>query len=352
VILSKQLMWRLSSASSTGQTSRGRLEREQILQEMTRRPRNRLRAHRLRRTFRIQLSRSGSQADAAGGADGFIHSPDAPASGDELTFLVAREVLQRIAPAMLMINFSDMEVAAFRQLLAAPGRDYTRRRDLSPDVAVHSDHSRSGDNTTLIIMKRIRSATGRLLHQRILQPPHRHRVLPHGLDHGAGPAAGKPAVVEREIRQLDVTPPSLPGWGSNPVMARARGSRNSMPEEPRLPAELVRRLPHTSARRSTISSASGTSSFPAEQPPLRAQLDWLSGLEPAGLDRLFAPLVELEGRMALGLGDAANGLGVREVGILARSPLYPQWRVAVEKVFSRIDDASAPSIPLRNSPAC
>src|SRR5574341_1463096 len=31
--------------------------------------------------------------------------------GDELTFLTAREVLQRITPAMLMINFSDVEVA-------------------------------------------------------------------------------------------------------------------------------------------------------------------------------------------------------------------------------------------------
>jgi hypothetical protein len=122
-----------------------------------------------------------------------------------------------------------------------------------------------------------------------------------------------------------------------------------MPEEPRLPAELARRLPATFSAAVHDQLRQWDFLFPAEQRQLRAQLDWLSGLEQAELDRLFAPLVELEGRMALGLGDRTAGLGVREVGILARSPLYTQWRVAVEKVFSRID-AAAPSVPLQNSP--
>lgn len=37
----------------------------------------------------------------------------APATGDEFTYLVAAEVLQRFAPSMLAITFSDMEVAHF-----------------------------------------------------------------------------------------------------------------------------------------------------------------------------------------------------------------------------------------------
>jgi hypothetical protein len=41
----------------------------------------------------------------------FIQGPGAPATGDELTFLIGREVLQRIAPTILMMNFSDVEVA-------------------------------------------------------------------------------------------------------------------------------------------------------------------------------------------------------------------------------------------------
>jgi hypothetical protein len=123
-----------------------------------------------------------------------------------------------------------------------------------------------------------------------------------------------------------------------------------MPEEPRLPADLARRLPATFGAAVHDQLRQWEFLFPAEQRQLRAQLDWLSGLAQGEFDRLFAQLQELEGRMALGLHDSTAGLGVRDVGILARSPLYPQWRVAVEKVFSRIDDAAAQSVPLRNSP--
>jgi hypothetical protein len=123
-----------------------------------------------------------------------------------------------------------------------------------------------------------------------------------------------------------------------------------MPDEPRLPAELARRLPATFGAAVRDQLRQWDSLFPAEQRQLRAQLDWISGLAPVEFDRLFAPLVELEGRMALGLHDTTAGLGVRDVGILARSPLYPQWRAAVENVFSRIDAAATQSVPLRNSP--
>jgi len=123
-----------------------------------------------------------------------------------------------------------------------------------------------------------------------------------------------------------------------------------MADEPRLPAELARRLPATFGAAVHDQVRQWDSLFPAEQRQLRAQLDWLSGLAPRELDRLFAPLEELEGRMALGHRDATAGLGVRDVGILARSALYPQWRGEVEKVFSAIDAAVAPLVPLRDSP--
>ena len=45
------------------------------------------------------------------GIDNFLSGPDPPASGDELTFFVACEVMRRAAPAVLLINFSDVEVA-------------------------------------------------------------------------------------------------------------------------------------------------------------------------------------------------------------------------------------------------
>ncbi len=41
----------------------------------------------------------------------FIHGPDSPVSGDELTYFVATEVLRRVAPSVLVVGFSDVEVA-------------------------------------------------------------------------------------------------------------------------------------------------------------------------------------------------------------------------------------------------
>jgi hypothetical protein len=123
-----------------------------------------------------------------------------------------------------------------------------------------------------------------------------------------------------------------------------------MSDEPRLPAELARRLPATFAAAVHDQLRQWEFLFPAERRQLRAQLDWLAALSAAEFDRLFAPLVSIEGRMALGLRDTAAGLGVRDVGILARSPLYPRWRVAVADLFDRIDAAAAPSVPLRAAP--
>jgi len=123
-----------------------------------------------------------------------------------------------------------------------------------------------------------------------------------------------------------------------------------MSEEPRFPAELARRLPATFGGGIHDQLRQWDFLFPAEQRRLRAQVEWLSALAPSELDGLFAPLAELERRMALGRLDSAGGLNVHDVGVLARSPLYPRWRTEVENVFSRIDAAVAPSAPLRNEP--
>jgi hypothetical protein len=41
----------------------------------------------------------------------YINGPEAPASGDELTFFIAREVMREFAPSLLLVNFWDMDVA-------------------------------------------------------------------------------------------------------------------------------------------------------------------------------------------------------------------------------------------------
>jgi hypothetical protein len=91
--------------------------------------------------------------------------------------------------------------------------------------------------------------------------------------------------------------------------------------------------------------------FPAEQRRLESQLDWLSHLPAGEFQRLFAAIVELESRMELPRWDAsASGLTVQDVGLLARSPLYPKWRVEAETVFSTIDNGVEKAGRLRKEP--
>jgi hypothetical protein len=41
----------------------------------------------------------------------YINGPEAPTSGDELTFFITREVMREFAPSLLLVNFWDMDVA-------------------------------------------------------------------------------------------------------------------------------------------------------------------------------------------------------------------------------------------------
>jgi len=41
----------------------------------------------------------------------YINGPEAPSSGDELTFFITREIMREFAPRLLLVNFWDMDVA-------------------------------------------------------------------------------------------------------------------------------------------------------------------------------------------------------------------------------------------------
>jgi hypothetical protein len=41
----------------------------------------------------------------------YINGPEAPSSGDELTFFITREVMREFAPPLMLVNFWDMDVA-------------------------------------------------------------------------------------------------------------------------------------------------------------------------------------------------------------------------------------------------
>ena len=211
VILSKQLMVEAVERIINGQSSRGRLEREQILAEMTAvletdserigwgvPSESAFRDPQIKQTFLSALT-------------AFIHGPDAPATGDELTFLVAREVLRRLAPAMLMINFSDVEVAhSGTYSLHLGGINRTDRLCHRMWEFIQATPSLK-DNTTLIVMNEFGrdpdgSGTNGFFNHRTDTESCRMAwtmVL--------GPAAGQPQVVERVVRQIDIAP-SIASW--------------------------------------------------------------------------------------------------------------------------------------------
>ncbi len=211
VILAKQLLIEAVERIINGQTTRKKLERDQLLQEMTAvletdyerigwgvPARSNFQDPAIKQTF----------IDALGN---FIHGPGAPVSGDELTFLVGCEVLRRLQPAMLMMNFSDVEVAHSGAYSLHVGG--IRRSDIlchrlwqflqaSPELK---------DNTTLLIMNEFGrdpdgSSTNGFFNHRTNTETCRmawSMVL--------GPAVRKPEVVERVVRQIDFAP-SAGSW--------------------------------------------------------------------------------------------------------------------------------------------
>jgi hypothetical protein len=211
VILSKQLMVEAVERILAGQSRRKQLEREQILQEMTAvletdyerigwgvPSTSTFQDPEVKRTFISALAN-------------FINGPGAPASGDELTFVIAREVLQQLAPAMLMVNFSDVEVAHSGAYSLHVGG--IRRSDLLCYKLwqfIESSPQLKG-NTTLVIMNEFGrdpdgSNTNGFFNHRTNTECCRmswSMVL--------GAAVDRPKVVEREVRHIDMAP-TLGAW--------------------------------------------------------------------------------------------------------------------------------------------
>jgi len=211
VILSKQLMIEAVERIILGQSSRRELEREQILQEM-------------KAVLETDYERIGWGVPSVSAFQNpqvkntfvsalvkFIEGPGAPASGDELTFLIAREVLDRIAPAMLMVNFSDVEVAhsgSYSLHLGGIHRaDALCHRmwsfiESKPDLKA---------TTTLVIMNEFGrdpdgSSTNGFFNHRTNTESCR---MAWGMVLGA--AVKKPQVVERVVQQIDMAP-TMASW--------------------------------------------------------------------------------------------------------------------------------------------
>lgn len=226
VILAKQLMVEAVERIIMGQTSRQQLERQQILDEMTAvletdyerigwgvPSTSSFQDPQVKQTFLSALAN-------------FIHGANAPTSGDELTYLTAKEVLKRIGPAMLMVNFSDMEVAHSGSYSLHLGGIH-RADELCHRMwqFIQSDPELAA-TTTLVIMNEFGrdpdgSSTNGFFNHRTDTECCRmawSMVL--------GTAVKKPAIVEREIRQVDMAP-SIGSWMGLTV---ERGSGSGLPE--------------------------------------------------------------------------------------------------------------------------
>ena len=206
VVLAKQLLVEAVERIILGKSSRHRLDRELLLGELTAimqddyerigwsvSSRSSIMDPELRTAFLSALAK-------------FIDGPESPASGDELTWFVATEVLRRVSPSVLVINFSDVEVAhSGTYSLHLSG---IRRNDLlvyrlwnflqtlpsyrdNVTMLVMPEFGRDPDGSTTNGFFNHRSDTSscRLTWAMVL-----------------GSAVHKPAIVRKEVQQIDFAP--------------------------------------------------------------------------------------------------------------------------------------------------
>src|ERR1700693_1381955 len=82
----------------------------------------------------------------------YINGPDTPASGDELTFFIAREVMREFAPRLMLVNFWDMDVAhwgSYSLYLQAVTRTDRLTGMLWDEVQANPLYK---DNTTVLVL--------------------------------------------------------------------------------------------------------------------------------------------------------------------------------------------------------
>lgn len=206
VILSKQLLVESVERIILGTSSRHKLDRDLLLQELT-------------AVMQDDYERIGWSVPSTSTvmdpelkkvfltalAD-FINGPDSPASGDELTWFVATEVLRRVSPSLLVINFSDVEVAhsgTFSLHLGGIRRNDALIYRLWNFLQTLPNYR---NNVTMVVMPEFGrdpdgSSTNGFFNHRSNTSSNR---VTWGMVLGA--AVRKPAIIEREVRQIDMAP--------------------------------------------------------------------------------------------------------------------------------------------------
>ncbi len=134
----------------------------------------------------------------------FINGPEAPTSGDELTFFIAREVMREFAPRLMLVNFWDMDVAhwgSYSLYLQAITKTDRLTGMLWDEIQSNQQYK---DKTTLLVLPELgrdgdaNTANGFLNH-RSGDPSCRNMWM---LALGAGVPAGE---TERPVFHIDVS---------------------------------------------------------------------------------------------------------------------------------------------------
>jgi len=133
----------------------------------------------------------------------YIHGPETPVSGDELTFFIAREVMREFAPRLILVNFWDMDVAhwgSYSLYLQAITRTDRLTGMLWDEITTNPSYR---EKTTLLILPELgrdgdQNAANGFLNHRSGDPSCRNTWL---LALGAGVPVGQ---TERPLTHVDV----------------------------------------------------------------------------------------------------------------------------------------------------
>lgn len=134
----------------------------------------------------------------------YIHGPESPTSGDELTFFITREVMREFAPRLILVNFWDMDVAhwgSYSLYLQAITRTDRLTGMLWEEVQSNPQYK---DRTTFLVLPELGrdgdvNASNGFLNHRSGDPSCRNVWL---LALGAGIEPGQ---IDRPVRHVDVT---------------------------------------------------------------------------------------------------------------------------------------------------
>jgi hypothetical protein len=134
----------------------------------------------------------------------YIHGPESPTSGDELTFFITREVMREFEPRLILVNFWDMDVAhwgSYSLYLQAITRTDRLTGMLWEEIQTNPKYK---DQTTFLVLPELgrdgdMNASNGFLNHRSGDPSCRNVWL---LAMGAGVPSGE---IERPIEHVDVT---------------------------------------------------------------------------------------------------------------------------------------------------